>query len=191
MSQWHCMVQGQQYGPVDDAAIREWIKSGRVQPSDHVWTEGMAQWQPASQVAALSDAFADPSREQGAAQSGPAPVEGLYQPPQPQQPQGAQYPTGQDTGYTPTRPLKPHRGTLILVLGILSVVLCCCGPMGIVTMVLAKGDLKQMDQGLMDPSGRGSTQAGFIMGLIVTILFVVNIILRVLGVVTYDFAADM
>jgi hypothetical protein len=165
------MVQGQQYGPVDDAAIREWIKSGRVQPSDHVWTEGMAQWQPASQVAALSDAFADPSREQGAAQSGPAPVEGLYQPPQPQVPYEAQA-----QPYTPTRPLKAHRGGQVLVFGILGMV--CCLIFGIIAWSQGSSDIKEMDAGVMDPSGRGLTQAGRILGIIGCVLGIIGLLVN-------------
>jgi hypothetical protein len=54
--------------------------------------------------------------------------------------------------------MKPHRGTLILVLGILGLVVC--GPLAIVAWVLGSGDLKEMDAGTMDPAGRGNTQAG-------------------------------
>ena len=68
--------------------------------------------------------------------------------------------------------MKPHRGTLILVLGILSLVIC--GPLGIAAWVMGSGDLKQMDAGTMDPSGRGNTQAGKICGIIGTILLILG-----------------
>ena len=64
--------------------------------------------------------------------------------------------------------MKPHRGTLILVLGILGLVVC--GPLGIAAWIMGKGDLKEMDAGAMDPTGRGMTNAGKICGLIATIL---------------------
>jgi hypothetical protein len=70
--------------------------------------------------------------------------------------------------------MKPHRGTLILVLGILSLVVC--GPLGIAAWVMGSGDLKEMDAGTMDPSGRGITQAGKICGIIGTILLIVALI---------------
>ena len=84
--------------------------------------------------------------------------------------------------------MKPHRGTLILVLGILGLIVC--GPLGIAAWVMGSGDLKQMDAGAMDPSGRGNTQAGKICGIIGTILMVIGII--VLGILfTIGFAAAL
>ena len=65
----------------------------------------------------------------------------------------------------PPQPLMPHRGTLILVLGILALVFSLCCPLvGIVLAILAwvlgNGDMKQMEQGIMDGLGRGNTSAG-------------------------------
>ncbi|MBI5386257.1 MAG: DUF4190 domain-containing protein [Verrucomicrobia bacterium] len=70
--------------------------------------------------------------------------------------------------------MKPHRGTLILVLGILSIVVC--GFLGIPAWLMGGGDLKEMDAGLMDPSGRGNTNAGRICGIIGTVLLVLSVI---------------
>jgi hypothetical protein len=70
--------------------------------------------------------------------------------------------------------MKPHRGTLILILGILGIILC--GPLAIFAWVMGSGDLKQIDAGTMDPAGRGTTQAGRICGIIGTILFIISII---------------
>jgi hypothetical protein len=74
--------------------------------------------------------------------------------------------------------MKPHRGTLILVLGILGLVIC--GPLGIAAWVMGSGDLKQMDAGTMDPAGRSTTQAGKICGIIATILLILGVIVGVL-----------
>jgi len=71
--------------------------------------------------------------------------------------------------------MKPHRGTLILVLGILGLVVCA--PLAIAAWVMGAGDLKEMDAGTMDPSGRGTTQAGKICGIIGTILFILGIVI--------------
>lgn len=70
--------------------------------------------------------------------------------------------------------MKPHRGTLILVLGILGLVLC--GPLGIAAWVMGQNDLKEMDAGQMDPSGRSLTNAGRICGIIATILFALGVL---------------
>ena len=71
--------------------------------------------------------------------------------------------------------MKPHRGTLILVLGILSLVIC--GPLGIAAWIMGSADLKDMDAGTMDPSGRGQTQAGKICGMIACILMILGVVL--------------
>lgn len=78
--------------------------------------------------------------------------------------------------------MKPHRGNLILVLGILSLVLCA--PLGIPAWIMGSGDLKQMDAGAMDPSGRSVTNAGRICGIIGTILMALGL---VVGVVVFGF----
>jgi hypothetical protein len=74
--------------------------------------------------------------------------------------------------------MKPHRATLILVLGILSIVVC--GPLGIAAWIMGNADLKEMDAGTMDASGRGNTNAGRICGIIGTILFAIGIIVGIL-----------
>jgi hypothetical protein len=73
------------------------------------------------------------------------------------------------------RDSEPHRGTLILVLGIVSVVMFSfCGliglPLGIMALVMGRRDLKKMSQGEMDPAGEGNTRAGMICGIIGTVL---------------------
>ena len=70
--------------------------------------------------------------------------------------------------------MKPHRGTLILVLGILGLVVCA--PLAIVAWVMGSGDLKQIDAGTMDPAGRGTTQAGKICGIVGTVLLILGIV---------------
>jgi len=67
------------------------------------------------------------------------------------------------SGY-PGGMMKPHRGTLILVLGILGLMVCLV--CGIIAWVMGNADLKEMDAGRMDPLGRGTTQAGKILGII-------------------------
>jgi len=69
--------------------------------------------------------------------------------------------------------MKPHRGTLILVFGILSLVICA--PLGIAAWIMGSSDLKEMDAGTMDPAGRGSTQAGKICGIIGTTLMIIAV----------------
>lgn len=74
--------------------------------------------------------------------------------------------------------MLPHRGTTILVLGILGLVICA--PLGIPAWIMGKGDLAKIDAGLMDPMGRGTTQAGMVLGIIGTVLFILSLVLGVL-----------
>jgi hypothetical protein len=71
--------------------------------------------------------------------------------------------------------MRPHNGTLILVLGILSLVIC--HPVGIAAWVMGSSDLKEMDAGRMDPTGRGLTQAGKVCGIIGTMIMAAALLL--------------
>jgi hypothetical protein len=77
--------------------------------------------------------------------------------------------------------MQPHRGTMVLVLGILGIVLCQI--LGIVAWVMGKNDLKAMDAGQMDPEGRGMTQAGKILGLVSMILLAIGIVISIIWVI--------
>jgi hypothetical protein len=68
--------------------------------------------------------------------------------------------------------MKPHRATLILVLGILSLIICA--PLGIVAWVMGNSDLKAMTAGEMDPTGRDMTNIGRILGIIGTVLLIIG-----------------
>ena len=71
--------------------------------------------------------------------------------------------------YGSAAPLEPHRGTTIQVLGILSLVVLpiVLGPLA---WIWGRQDLRKMDEGVMDPLGRGATQTGKICGMIATII---------------------
>jgi len=58
MTQWHCYVGGRQYGPLDEATLRQWAQQGRLGANDYVWRAEMADWQPAAQ--ARPDLFVGP-----------------------------------------------------------------------------------------------------------------------------------
>ena len=85
--------------------------------------------------------------------------------------------------------MKPHRGTLILVLGILSLIIC--QPVGIAAWLMGDADLKQIAAGTMDPEGKSLTQIGKILGMIAVIILVIGIVLGILGLVLGIGAATM
>jgi predicted Zn finger-like uncharacterized protein len=80
----------------------------------------------------------------------------------------------------PRRDTEPHRGALILVFGIISIAsvvlnVCYVGvliglPLGITAWVLGNADLRKIKNHQMDEEGLGMTQAGWICGIIGTIL---------------------
>jgi hypothetical protein len=163
---------GQTYGPVPRGVLDDWSEQGRVTADSMVQTEGDAEWKPAREVLArFKRAPAPeprPSFEFADAPQAPA----------------ADNPYGSPTSTFPnlrtSQPgsafyQRPHRGTLVLILGILSwvVFLICCplGPiLGIASWVMGASDLTQMRQGMMDNSGYGMTQAGMIIGIINVVL---------------------
>jgi hypothetical protein len=71
-------------------------------------------------------------------------------------------------------PMAPHRGTMILVLGILSLVVF--QPLGIAAWIMGNNDIKEIDAGRMDPEGRQTTQIGRILGIIATILMCISLV---------------
>jgi hypothetical protein len=79
--------------------------------------------------------------------------------------------------------LAPHRGTLILVLGIFSWVTGCF-VLGVIAWAMGNRDLLEMEEGRMDPAGQGTTSAGRITGMVQVILscvgFLVGIAVMVL-----------
>lgn len=58
MSQWHCAINGQKYGPVGEDDLKLWITQGRVRETDLVWMEGMTNWRTAGSIPAFSGLFA-------------------------------------------------------------------------------------------------------------------------------------
>jgi hypothetical protein len=70
--------------------------------------------------------------------------------------------------------LKPHRGGLILTLGLIG--LFVCGPLCLAAWVMGSGDLHEMDAGMMDPSGRSSTSSGRNIGMLGTILWIIGFV---------------
>jgi hypothetical protein len=74
---------------------------------------------------------------------------------------------------------RPHRGGLILTLGILSLV--CCGPLGIVSLIMGSMDLGAMQRGEMDRSGQGMTRAGQILGIVAVAWMVIAFFIFVVG----------
>ncbi|MCP3906165.1 MAG: DUF4190 domain-containing protein [Planctomycetes bacterium] len=77
--------------------------------------------------------------------------------------------------------LRPHRGVMILVFGILSWLVCFI--FGIIAWVMGNADLREMEEGRMDPTGQGLTQAGKIIGMISVILSIVGVAIAIVVII--------
>jgi hypothetical protein len=104
-------------------------------------------------------------------------------PPLARRPRGPDYDEDDDdrpweaSRYGVPRDCEPHRGGLVLALGIISIVLgftwflSVVGlALGIVAWVMGHRDLRKIEARAMDPQGRGMTQGGWICGIIGTAL---------------------
>lgn len=69
----------------------------------------------------------------------------------------------------------PHRGVLILVLGIVGLLVCPIP--AVMAWLMGKGDMEKIDRGEMDPEGRGLTQAGMILGIVAVALWLLGVLL--------------
>jgi GYF domain 2 len=59
--EWYLAREGQQFGPITDAELAEFIKRGHLQPNDLLWREGFSEWRPAMVVfPALGQSAAQP-----------------------------------------------------------------------------------------------------------------------------------
>jgi len=182
MTQWYCYVDDRQHGPMEEAALRQWVQSGRLKPDDLVWKEGMDDWVTAT-VAGLSD---DRS-VQGAGEQQPPPaaaddpITALQNAQQTRRPAQVQY--GQQTyytspqyGYGPAQPpgyypsgyypTDPGRTLQGWGLGLAIAGVCCC-PAAIVGIVLGAVGMNK-SRAVGAPTGMGV--AAIIIGSIMTLL---------------------
>jgi hypothetical protein len=68
--EWYYQQNGQKHGPISGASLKQLAAAGKLQPTDHVWKEGMTKWLPARSVKGLFPAA-------------PAPVATVAPPPPP------------------------------------------------------------------------------------------------------------
>jgi len=163
MTQWHAHINQQPYGPVDEPTLQSWVSQGRLGPYDLIWSEGMPTWVQACTVfpgwfgqtpPPLSHVMPPPGLPGGPGMSGP--MIGV----------------------------RPHRGVMILIFGILGLIGIACCPsiiFAILAWVMGQGDLNAMRNGQMDPSGRGLTNGGRICGIIGVILAIIGLLIGFLA----------
>jgi hypothetical protein len=168
-NQWRLRTEdGNVYGPVDKTEIDAWLTEGRITVGCHLQRDGSPEWTPATTVyPVLTSAVKQTSTNVNPFADGTS-----------ANPYTA--PRAATTG-TRSRYQQPHRGGLILVLGVMGLV--CCNLLSIVAWVMGNTDLAQIREGRMDPAGRGLTQAGMVLGIIGTVLLGLQGIFLVISVI--------
>jgi hypothetical protein len=173
--------EGQEYGPATRAELDRWVSEGRVTADCRLRQGASGQWRPADAVypelAARPAVAAELPRLVPAA--GPHPTTAQARPYFGDHPTSS-FVAGSPPGHDPYAPrtaayLAPHRGPVILVLGIVGIVTGCV-IFSLIAWVMGSNDLREMQAGRMDPSGMDLTRAGQIMGMIISILHLLAIV---------------
>lgn len=153
---WHMRTpEGTTYGPVDDRELDRWIAEGRLAADCQLSNNSTGPWQPATSKFPNLKSVAPPPQPT---------VAPAFQPASPFSPA----PAALNARYQ-----VPHRGGLILVLGLLGFVVGC--PIfSLMAWVMGSGDLQQIQSGRMDPSGESLTRAGQILGMLLAIPWIIG-----------------
>ena len=170
-ARWHMRTpEGQTYGPVDEEELARWAREGRLAGDCELASSAAGPWQPATvKFPALRRPAPEPIRTPVV----PPAYTPTFQAPSPFAPSA----TGPANRY-----LVPHRGGLILVLGLLGFIVGC--PIfSLMAWVMGSGDLREIRSGRMDPSGEALTRAGQILGMLVAIPSIVIAALALVEIV--------
>ncbi|MCD4823353.1 MAG: GYF domain-containing protein [Phycisphaerae bacterium] len=164
MKDWHCVIGGQKYGPINESELRQWVRQSRLGARDLVWTEGMDEWKPVADVAGLADAL--PASQVIAATpfaQNPAGTQGGVMPgAQPGMPGASLYRPGYQ------RPLLNAPGAVTsMVCGIVGLFIPCIGlVLGIIAIVTSNGARLRIRQRPDLYTGGGMATAGLVLGII-------------------------
>jgi hypothetical protein len=159
---WHMRTpEGTTYGPVDERELDRWIAEGRLAADCQLASNPTGPWQPATNKFPNLKSVPPPPQPT---------IAPAFQPPSPfsSSPSFSPEPAALNARYQ-----VPHRGGLILVLGLLGFVVGC--PIfSLMAWVMGSGDLQQIQSGRMDPSGESLTRAGQILGMLLAIPWIIG-----------------
>jgi hypothetical protein len=171
--QWFFSQNGQQRGPVSLEQLRAMLSGGQVMWTEMVWSTGMANWSPASSVAALRPLSTAPGDRPP-----PLPPQAIHYGGYAAPPPGpGQY---HDVGADPKmRMLIPvGRSPLAIVAGYLGLLspLLIIAPFALIVSILAIRDIKRRDT-----HGMGRAVFGLIMGAIFSIALCIFIVVAIVN----------
>jgi hypothetical protein len=146
--------EGQTFGPASRADLDRWVSEGRVTADCELKADD-GPWYTADSVYGV---LRTPPASQ-------APAQVASSIPQ-------SFPRSASGGRPPSY-AAPHRGGLVLALALLGCV-TCCPILSIMAWVMGNGDLREMREGRLDPEGFGLTQAGYMLGLILSMFWILG-----------------
>lgn len=156
---------GTLYGPVTKSDLDGWVQEGRLDSASQIRRESETEWRQATEVyASLLPANSSSESPFAGQPTITRTEENPYASP--------------STADRISRGYRPHRGGMILTLGILG--FACCQLFSVAAWVMGHADMKEIKAGRMDPEGRGLTQAGMIIGIIGTVLMILITGLQIL-----------
>lgn len=138
---------GNRYGPADIATLQQWVREGRIAPNTLLEDEFTGTQIQASLLPELSYLFAAMPPPDTAGRAAPTAS-------------FAGSPSGQ--------------ATTALVFGILGLI--CCPVFGIAAIVLGQQEVSRIDQGMSAIEGRGLAQAGYILGIVSLVVWVLGVL---------------
>lgn len=147
---WMRSTEGAEYGPVDRATLNRWFSEGRVGPGYLIRQAETGMWQgaeifqPVAQPAGIPFASTASNPYAATASSSAAPTFGHMYP-------------------------KADQSALVLAFGILSWFICPI--FGVVAWIMGHSGLNDIRLGLVDPANKGLMQAGYYLGMINVIIY--------------------
>ena len=160
--EWHMRTpEGQVYGPVSWSDLSRWVDEGRIAEDCSLAQSAVGPWRAAAEIflelksSQPLAASSEPQKSSASRGASPPSPEFFWGPP----PQNIS--------------ANPHRGGLVLVMGLLGFVVGC--PIfSLMAWVMGSHDLTQMRAGRMDRSGEGLTQIGQVLGMILSVFWIIG-----------------
>lgn len=153
---WHLRTpEGPIYGPIRWDEVLVWAAEGRITADCDLAESAGGPWRSAAEL--IPHLPTDRSSSANGSFPATAPASGRQLPVTPYAPvDGGDY-------------VAPHRGLLVLVLGLLG--LCSCPLFSFIAWGLGSHDLREMRSGRRDRSGEGLTMAGMVLGMILSLVW--------------------
>jgi hypothetical protein len=174
-AEWYMKTPEEQtFGPASFQDLERWVQEGRITADCQLSQGAAGNWQPADRL--FPSLKTQPTFSPLLAPLTPAASRSpsAFTPSHYPAPAGNQYPS--PTGLAPGRYVVPHRGPLILVLALMGLCITC--PIfPFMTWVMGSNDLREMQSGRMDPTGRDLTRAGMIIGMVLSILWILGFLI--------------